>query len=108
MTNPTCTHTPVGVTLNVIGGKWKILILWLLREKPIRFGELMKKINGITQKMLTQQLRELETDGLVIRKVFAEVPPHVEYALSDYGRSLDGVLKELCGWGEKHIKKRNT
>lgn len=108
MTNKTCTSTPVGVTLNVIGGKWKLLILWHLQTGPIRFGELMKKMDGVTQKMLTQELRELEKDELILRKVFPVVPPHVEYSLTAYGKTLDPVLKTLCEWGEKHIMMKNT
>lgn len=103
MTNQTCTTETVGVTLRVIGGKWKPLILWHLNEKPVRFGELMRKMPGITQKMLTQQLRELEDDGLVIRKLYPEVPPRVEYSLSDYGKTLGPVLQAMSDWGRKHV-----
>jgi DNA-binding HxlR family transcriptional regulator len=71
MTNNICTSTPVGITLKVIGGKWKLLILWHLKAGTMRFGELKKHMTGVTQKMLTQELRELEADGLIIRKVFA-------------------------------------
>ncbi|HRN69895.1 MAG TPA: helix-turn-helix domain-containing protein [Candidatus Woesebacteria bacterium] len=103
MANQTCTTESVGVTLRVIGGKWKPLILWHLSENPIRFGELMRKMPGITQKMLTQQLRELEDDGLVIRKLYPEVPPRVEYSLSDYGKTLGPVLQAMSDWGRKHV-----
>lgn len=106
MTNQTCTNTPIGVTLSVIGGKWKLLILWHVKQKPMRFNQLMREMDGITQKMLTQQLRELEEDGLISRKIFAEIPPHVEYSLTKYGKSLDTVLSEMCMWGEKHIDVR--
>jgi DNA-binding HxlR family transcriptional regulator len=105
MTNETCANTGVGVTLRVIGGKWKLLILWHVKDKPIRFGELMRQMSGITQKMLTQQLRELEADGLVKRNVYAEIPPHVDYVITDYGKTLEPVLESLCTWGEKHTKK---
>lgn len=104
MTNQTCTTETVGVTLRVIGGKWKPLILWHLNKNPVRFGELMRKMPGITQKMLTQQLRELEEDRLVIRKVYPEVPPKVEYKLSDYGRTLGPVLHAMSDWGRKHVE----
>jgi len=105
MTNNTCTKTPVGITMSVIGGKWKLLILWHVSQHTMRFGELMKKMEGITQKMLTQQLRELETDKLISRKVFLEVPPHVEYSITPYGKTLEPVLQMMCDWGERHKKK---
>lgn len=105
MTNQTCSNTPVGVTLNVIGGKWKLLILWHLTNSSMRFSQLMREMSGITQKMLTQQLRELEGDGLISRKVYPEVPPRVEYAMTPYGLSLKPVLTKMCEWGEKHIAK---
>ena len=102
MTNKICTSTPVGVTLNVIGGKWKILIVCHLQSSPLRFSELKNKLNGITQKMLTQELRELEKDKVIHRKVYPVIPPKVEYSLSDYGRTLEPVLQTLCEWGQKH------
>ena len=99
--HPTC--PPVSITLAVLGGKWKPVVLFHLTEqKTLRFGELYKKIPGITQKMLTQQLREMEEDGLLKRKVYPVVPPKVEYSLSDYGRTLEPILKAMCAWGEKH------
>jgi DNA-binding HxlR family transcriptional regulator len=104
MTNQTCTTDTVGVTLRVIGGKWKPLILWHINKNPVRFGELMRKMPGITQKMLTQQLRELEEDKLVIRTVYPEVPPRVEYILSEYGRTLGPVLQAMSDWGRKHVE----
>ncbi len=104
MTNNTCKSTPVGITLSVIGGKWKLLILWHLHEGSHRFSELMRQMNGITQKMLTQQLRELEQDKIISRKVFPEVPPRVEYALTPYGKTLEPVLRMMSSWGEKHIE----
>jgi DNA-binding HxlR family transcriptional regulator len=98
---------PVEATLSVIGGKWKVLILWNLKDKIHRFGELRRKIPSITQKMLTQQLRELESDGLINRKVYAEVPPKVEYSLTDYGKSLKPVLNALCRWGTGYLEQKN-
>lgn len=103
MTNQTCATESVGVTLRVIGGKWKPLILWHLNKNPVRFGQLMRKMPGITQKMLTQQLRELEEDKLIIRNVFPEVPPRVEYSLSEYGSTLGPVLQAMSDWGKKHV-----
>jgi DNA-binding HxlR family transcriptional regulator len=97
--------SPVQTTLNVIGGKWKPLILWNLRENKLRFSELNRRIDGITQKMLTQQLRELEHDGLVSRKIYPEIPPKVEYAITPYGKTLQPVLKSMCAWGEKHQER---
>jgi DNA-binding HxlR family transcriptional regulator len=96
----------VDTTLNVIGGKWKPLILWHLNDvSPLRFSELEKRIAGITQKMLTQQLREMEKDKLIARKVYAVVPPKVEYSITKYGNSLNKVLYELGRWGEAHQKQ---
>lgn len=103
MANKTCTNTPVGVTLRVLGGKWKILILWHIKNGISRFGELMKHMDGITQKMLTQDLRQLESDGIISRKVYAEIPPRVEYSLTEYGKTLDPVLEKISEWGTKHL-----
>ena len=95
----------VQATLNVLGGKWKILILWHLKDDIRRFGELKRLMPKITEKMLIQQLRELETDGIVARKVYTEVPPRVEYSFTGYGRSLEPVLHALCDWGEAHLNR---
>ncbi|MEI6887000.1 MAG: helix-turn-helix domain-containing protein [bacterium] len=97
---------PVNTTLKIIGGKWKPIILWYLnRKKTYRFNELFRALNGITQKMLTQQLRELEAEGLIKREVFLVVPPKVEYSITTYGKTLNKVLESLASWGEKHEKK---
>ncbi len=94
----------VEATLAVIGGRWKpIIIFLLLQNKLLRFGELKHKIHGITQRMLTQQLRDLEHDRVVHRKVYAEVPPKVEYSLTEYGRSLEPIMIAMRDWGEKHM-----
>jgi len=98
-------HCPVEITLEVLGGKWKTVILWHLRQDARRFLELQRLIPGITRKMLTQQLRDLERAGTVKRKVYDQVPPKVEYALSTHGRTLRPVLRELCKWGVKHRAK---
>jgi DNA-binding HxlR family transcriptional regulator len=100
--NPLC---PVGLTVEMVGGKWKGVILYFLLSGTLRFSELRKKIPGITQRMLTLQLRELESDGLVERTVYAVVPPRVEYALSPWGRSLEPVLRAMRDWGT-HNKDR--
>lgn len=95
--------------LSVISGKWKPTILLYLRYGgTYRFNELRRFIPGITQKMLTSQLRELERDGLVTRTLYAEVPPKVEYSLSDYGKTLEGVLDTMHTWGEQHIAKKEA
>jgi DNA-binding HxlR family transcriptional regulator len=89
--------------VDVIGGKWKALILWALHAKPLRFGELRREVGGISEKMLIQQLRELEHDGIVHREVYREIPPKVEYSLTDLGVSLNKALEPLGDWGEKHM-----
>jgi DNA-binding HxlR family transcriptional regulator len=96
-------------TLHAVGGKWKPLILFiLLHEGTKRFGELRRLLPNITQGMLTNQLRELEQDGLVVRKVFQEIPPKVEYSISDHGQTLSSILNDMCGWGFSHIDFMNT
>jgi DNA-binding HxlR family transcriptional regulator len=90
---------------HVIGGKWKPLLLWTLNSGPHRFGELRRQVVGISEKMLIQQLRELETDGIVHREVYHEVPPKVEYSLTPLGVSLNEALLPLGEWGEKHMKR---
>jgi len=93
---------PVTTTLSVIGGKWKPIILYIIRDETKRFGEIKRLIPTITQKMLTQQLRELEKDGIVNRKVYPVVPPKVEYSLTDYGRTLIPILNAMAKWGVTH------
>lgn len=95
---------PVEATLEIIGGKWKGVILYHLLERTYRFGELKRAMQGITQRMLTKQLRELEADGIVNRKVYAEVPPKVEYSLTEVGESLRGVMMMMRDWGKNHFK----
>jgi DNA-binding HxlR family transcriptional regulator len=94
---------PVEAALDLIGGKWKGVVLYhLLKDDTLRFGELKKRLTTVTQRMLTRQLRELEIDGVVHRKVFAEVPPKVEYSLTAKGRSLREIVKALEQWGRTH------
>ncbi|SDZ74698.1 transcriptional regulator, HxlR family [Desulfuromusa kysingii] len=100
ITNYRCT---VSVTLDIIGGKWKSLILWQLSFKTLRFSQLQRRLSKVTQKMLTQQLRELERDGLIHRKVYAEVPPRVEYSLTPMGQSVVPILQLMCQWGKDYL-----
>jgi DNA-binding HxlR family transcriptional regulator len=89
---------PAETTLDVIGGRWKVPILWHLFGRTLRFSELKRALPHITQKMLTQQLRELEQDGVVKRKVYPQVPPKVEYSLTERGASLKPVVEAMCRW----------
>ena len=99
---PVC---PVEATLQLIGDKWKVLILRDLMDGTKRFGELKKGINGVSQKVLTSNLRTMETNGLVSRKVYAEVPPKVEYTLTETGYSLKPVLDVMTVWGEEYKER---
>ena len=92
-------HCAMDVTMDYIGGKWKTIVLWYLRDKTLRFGELKKQIPDITEKMLSLQLKKLEEDGLVKREVFAEVPLRVEYSLTEFGKSLKPVVEAIAKWG---------
>lgn len=95
--------TPFGYTLSVIGGKWKMVIMYLLAEgQPVRFNDLKRQIGAITYKTLSSQLKELEADGMVIRTEYPQIPPKVEYSLTDKAMSLLPVLEGLCEWGEKN------
>lgn len=93
------------LTLDLIGGKWKSLILWHLGEKTMRFSDLRRSLPQITQKMLTQQLRQLEENGLVDRLIYTQIPPKVEYSLTEAGKSLLPILGTLCDWGLKHANE---
>jgi len=95
-------YCPVKLTADIIGGKWKPLILFYLEDGTLRFGQLQKRIPGMTKKMLTQHLRELERDGIIHRKVYAVVPPKVEYSLTKHGESLKPILKLMSAWGTQH------
>ncbi len=94
---------PVEAAVSTIGGKWKIFIIYNLLQGTKRFGELKKLIPGITQKMLTQQLRELEEKNIIRRKIYPEVPPKVEYSMTELGKKLEPVLEHLCQWGSEYI-----
>jgi DNA-binding HxlR family transcriptional regulator len=93
---------PVKLTTEVLGGKWKPLIIYFLERGPHRFSELQRLIPGTTKKMLTKHLRELERDEVVHRRVFAQVPPRVEYSLTRHGQTLKPVLVSMSMWGKKH------
>ncbi|MBW7676687.1 winged helix-turn-helix transcriptional regulator [Chryseobacterium chendengshani] len=100
---------PVTATMQVLGGKWKaILINAIYHTSPARFGELKRSVKGITQSMLTQQLRELEDDGIINRKIYAEIPPKVEYTLTEFGLTLSPIMQSMADWGKEYrIKKQN-
>ena len=100
-------NCPVEATLDLIGGKYKALILWHLSEKKLRFSVLRKVITTATPKMLTQQLRELESQALIHREVFAVVPPKVEYSLTELGRSLLPILVAMRDWGADYMRSKN-
>lgn len=90
---------PVATTVSIIGSKWKLLIIRNLLNRPWRFNELQKNLEGISQKVLTDSLRSMESDGIITRTVFPEVPPHVEYALSPLGESLRPIINSMAVWG---------
>lgn len=100
-------NCPVGITLELIGGKYKALILWHLSEGKLRFSELRKVITGATAKMLTQQLRELEAQSLIHREVYPVIPPKVEYSLTELGKSLMPVLISMRDWGAGYLRTKN-
>ena len=93
---------PVATTVSLIGNKWKLLILRNLLQRPWRFGELRKSLDGISQKVLTESLRSMESDGIIVRRVYAEVPPRVEYSLSELGESMRPILESMEVWGTNY------
>ncbi len=97
-------NCPVEATLKLIGGKYKALILWHLVDNTLRHNELSKKVITATPKMLTQQLKELERDGLIKRITYPVVPPKVEYSLTEYGKTIIPILDAMCNWGTKHLE----
>jgi DNA-binding HxlR family transcriptional regulator len=98
-----CTDCPVTATIQIIGGKWKPIILYYLTFGTRRFGEIAVRIPNISRKVLTEQLKELERDGLILRKQYREIPPRVEYSLTDLGKSLSSVFDEMAIWGRENI-----
>lgn len=97
------TLCPVTATLQLIGGRWKTIILYSLTAGTKRFGEIAVRIPDISRKVLTEQLKELEADGLILREQYKEIPPRVEYSLTDLGKSLSSVISELEKWGTKNV-----
>ena len=101
-------HCPLDLASAFIGGKWKTVVLWYLGEKKRRFSELKREIPGITEKMLSLQLKQLEKDGFVFRKIYAEVPPRVEYSLTEEGKTLIPTLEAMCLWGKTKAKTQGV
>ena len=102
---PNC---PVATTVALIGNKWKLLIIRNLLVRPWRFNELRKSLDGISQKVLTESLRQMESDGIITRTVYPEVPPRVEYALSELGEAMRPILDSMQEWGNKYKATLNT
>jgi DNA-binding HxlR family transcriptional regulator len=96
------------VYISVIGGKWKPEILWYLKEGPLRFGELQRSVSGITQVTLTKNLRELEHDGIITRTVYPEIPPRVDYRLTECGMTVFPILDAISSWGRQYRKKKSV
>ncbi|MBR1859574.1 MAG: helix-turn-helix transcriptional regulator [Selenomonadaceae bacterium] len=103
--NPPKYNCPVDAALSVIGGKYKLIILYHLKDKTLRFSELRRLLPQATHKMLTQQLRELESDGIIHREIYPIVPPKTEYSLTEFGKTLTPVVTALCDWGKIYINK---
>jgi len=100
-------HCPVEVVIDLISGKWKSETMWLIQDEPKRFGEIKRLLNGISPKVLTEQLRELEESGLVIRESYPEMPPRVQYSLSEQGRSLWPILEQMYDWGINYLESND-
>ncbi len=98
--------SPIDAALEIIGGKYKVAILYYIRESVLRFGELRRLMPLATKRMLTKQLRELERDGMIDRKVFRQVPPRVDYSLTKEGKSIVPILEDLCEWGKRRMTKQ--
>ncbi|MBK8426773.1 MAG: winged helix-turn-helix transcriptional regulator [Lewinellaceae bacterium] len=99
-------HCALDVSMSFIGGKWKSVLLWYMRAEPKRFSELNRLVPGITEKMLSLQLKELEADGIIRREVFAEVPPRVEYSFTEFGRTMIPMLEAIANWGRQLAQQR--
>lgn len=101
-------NCPVEATISLIGGKYKAVLLWHLMSGSLRYSELHRRVPNATDKMLAQQLRELESDGLISRRVYPVVPPKTEYSLTDFGKTLTPILDELCNWGREYLENKQT
>ena len=99
-------NCPVEASLRIIGGKYKAIILWHLMSGTLRYSELRPLLPQATQKMLTQQLRELEKDAVIHREVYPVVPPKTEYSLTEYGQSLSPIIQSMCDWGSQHMSEQ--
>ncbi len=99
-------NCPVEATIKLIGGKYKAVILWHLMNQTLRYSEIHKRVSNATDKMLTQQLREMERDGLISRKVYPVVPPKTEYSLTDFGKTLSPILDAMCNWGNDYLEDK--
>lgn len=99
-------NCPVEAALDIIGGKWKAILLFHILDGTKRFNELGRLLPGLTPRMLTTQLRELEVDGVITRTIYPQVPPKVEYSITPFGRTLEPLLRELAAWSETHVKPR--
>ena len=108
MSNLKTFSCPIEATISLIGGKYKAIILFRLIDKTFRFNELQKIIPQATPKMLTQQLRELESNGLIVRTAYAVVPPKTEYCLSEFGKSIIPILNVMCDWGTNYLDRADT
>ena len=96
-------NCPIDFTINLISGKWSMWVLWTLQNDPLRFGEIRKRIPGITEKMLIQQLKKFESNNIISRKAYLEVPPKVEYTLTEHGKSLKPIMLLIKQWGDEHL-----
>lgn len=103
LTNEKKYTCPIDFTIDLISGKWSMWVLWNLQDCPLRFGELKKSIPGITEKMLIQQLKKFESNNILTRTVYSQIPPKVEYSLTEHGKSLKAIMISIKQWGEGHL-----
>lgn len=97
---------PAEAATDVLGGKWKLVILWFLKERPYRFNELFREIPEISEGVLSRQLKELENEDIIARRIISETPLKVEYSMSKYGKTLKSVITAACNWGQTHIDRK--